>query len=740
MITLDTMRADRVGCYGHLGAATPTLDHVASQGVLFENCRTVAPLTLPAHASIMTGLLPPEHGVRVNGGYLPDSMPTLAELLKAQGYDTAAFIASPVLNAELGLSQGFDVYDDEVFRGEQVGRRSLIADPHDFYRTGDRVVDAAIDWLNSRAQVDAPLFCWVHLFDPHEPYVQHPDVVGRLFEHPYDAEIAFADKQIARLTEWLRAHDLVDQTLIVIVGDHGENLYEHGERTHSMTVYEGVLQVPFIIAGAGMAPRGRRIAAPVSVVDVAPTILELLGFPAAEMTQGLLARSLVGAIHGESLPSVPAYAETEEPYRGYGWAPLAALIQDEFKYIRSPIAELYDLASDPHELNNLAEAKPDLLAEMRDTLEQLLANVDKGDEAVSVVSAATRRQIQSLGYAGGAGAGMESGAVDESALQDVKTMLPVYEAAWNTLNAFELASDVSDEVLQDAQRLVRSSPETSRFHRILGMILLARGEFELAIASLEKAVAIHSGDVAALTNLGLSWCRMGRPVEAIDCFEKALAVAPDEPEIEAYLQNARWLMEPPSDAASLMAFADWLQEQGMLTVALAAVDRAVVAAPDSPNAYLMRGVIYEGMGRTADAVNAYQRALELDPDQGDARISVATILAQQGDMAAATRHCERVLESDPNSIMALHILANIALVEQQYATAIEIYEHVLAIDGDLLAARFNLANACLAVGQRERARIELERALEVASRHRQVNEITMITEALEKLNQGPAHK
>ena len=270
LITLDTTRADRIGCYRYSKARTPVLDALAAAGVRCEHAYTVAPLTLPAHSSLFTGLYPVENGIRTNGrGRLDDAIPTLAEVLRRQGYDTSAFVGSFVLNGKFGLDRGYNTYDDD-FASDYPTNDALHVE-----RTGASVVDAALEWL--KAPRSRPFFCWVHLFDPHSPYLAHADLFGDEFaERPYDAEIAYVDQQVGRLLEFLQRCGLESETLVVVVGDHGEGLGEHLEQTHSMMLYNSTMHVPLIFRHPTRLAGGRRLAANVSMVDISPTILDLL--------------------------------------------------------------------------------------------------------------------------------------------------------------------------------------------------------------------------------------------------------------------------------------------------------------------------------------------------------------------------------------------------------------------------------------------------------------------------------
>ena len=311
LITLDTTRADRLGCYGHAAASTPALDQLAAGGTCFDSAFAQIPLTLPSHASLLTGMHPAELGILDNGrAALPDDVETLAETCRDRGYRTAAFLAASVLDGRFGLSAGFDVYDDE-----------LPAPPggvieFDQERPANVVCDRALAWL--AGNTDSPFFCWVHFFDPHGPY-EPPEPFRSRLADPYDGEVAFADTQVGRLMSWLQAHELADRTLVVVASDHGEGLGEHGESAHGVFLYDSTIRVPLILSMPTRIAAGRRVTAVVSLVDILPTLLELLGWPVPGAVSGT---SFAGALHGNRLPPQSSYARSDYALDHFGWGRL----------------------------------------------------------------------------------------------------------------------------------------------------------------------------------------------------------------------------------------------------------------------------------------------------------------------------------------------------------------------------------------------------------------------------------
>ena len=548
LITLDTTRADRLGCYGYPLAKTPVLDRLAAQGVVFERAYAPVPLTLPSHASMLTGLYPPEHGLHNNGqAALPVGLPTLATELKAGGYDTGAFVAAFVLDHKFGLQRGFETYDDNLSRSDP----SLHG--HHQYRDGSFVIDAALSWLRPRSQSRKPFFCWVHLFDPHFPYLAHENRFGDQFaDQPYDAELAYVDEQLERLISALEESGAMDNTVIVVVGDHGESLGEHGELSHSMTVYDATLRVPLLVVSPKEGRKGHRVAEPVSLVDLAPTLLDQLGQKPIANASG---RSLRSALRGETLPSLPCYAETDEPYHAAHWSPLRALITSKWKYIRSPRPELYDLIADPPELRNLATEMPEQVQELE---EELAAWEERMNERLADNVALTeqeRRALSGLGYA----SFRDTIGEDEQPLRDVKDMLPYYHklndaTAMIDAGHYDLAEPVLREVLaaddeyfaahgelgrcllrqnrlpeavQSLRRAMELDPGAEGVQSMLGATLFIQGDYPAAVEALELAIRLNFDVYQNHFNLGMTMEKLGRTDEAIKHYQDCLEVAPN---------------------------------------------------------------------------------------------------------------------------------------------------------------------------------------------------------------------
>ena len=514
LITLDTTRADRLGCYGYAAARTPALDGLAAAGVVCEHAYTVAPLTLPAHTSLFTGLYPAETGVRSNGrGRLDDSIPTLAEVLKRQGYDTAAFVASFVLDARFGLARGFKKYDDDITAS------APDADSSHRERDGAAVVDAALAWLEERPS--RPFFCWVHLFDPHAPYLAHADLFNDEFaDRPYDAEIAYVDRQVARLVDFLKSRGLESRTLVVVVGDHGEGLREHQEPRHGMTLYNTTLHVPLIFRHTGQLDPGRRILGNISMVDVSPTVRDLLGCPDFRKVTG---QSVAAHMRGSAAPISPCYAATDEPFLNNGWSPLRSLTEGSWKYIRTTRPELYDLANDPGELHDLAGENAVQAQKMESQLAQFESRLVLRSGVEVQLRPDEKRALESLGYIGG-GKAATAGPVPAN-LPDIKDMLPfevVVDDASDMIGQGKL-----DEAIERLGDVVRRFPGYSKAHCFLAAALRKQSRFDDAAGVLRALLTIKPDAVEAHYNLGLVRLEQGRDDDAVAELLKTLDLDPD---------------------------------------------------------------------------------------------------------------------------------------------------------------------------------------------------------------------
>jgi len=503
LVTLDTTRADRLGCYGHDGAQTPVLDGLARRGIRFDQAVAPTPMTLPSHTSLFTGLYPPSHGVRDNGrARAGEALSTLPETLADNGFATAAFVGAFVLDSRFGLDQGFAHYDDEL--PARAGGE----------RAGAEVIERATAWLED-VESGQRLFCWVHLFEPHSPHRPPPPFDVAFGDRPYDGEVAAVDALVGELLTTLEAKGIAERTLVVVAGDHGEAFGEHGEQGHAVFVYDTTLRVPLIMAWPEALPGGVVVEQPVSLVDVAPTILDLLGIDPPSGAEG---RSLLDLCFDpdRATDERPLYAESLHGRMRFGWSPLHAIRTTRWKYIRAPRPELYDLQADPGETTNVVDAHPDVVASLAAALDAMDVDVEVDTESVELDPDAVAA-LEALGYVGG-----ESLAAANADPKDRIRALVAYQQAkeW-------LASGRPADALPLLEGLARESPGAAEIHQQLG---LAHARLELwdeAAASLRRALALDPDGVEALVNLAAVYMAVDDLVRARPLLEHALDLDPD---------------------------------------------------------------------------------------------------------------------------------------------------------------------------------------------------------------------
>ncbi|HMB68610.1 MAG TPA: sulfatase-like hydrolase/transferase, partial [bacterium] len=456
VITIDTLRADHLGFAGYDGADTPVLDGLADAGAVFEDAVSGAPVTLPSHSTIFTGLNSPRHGALDNGFYsLPEDVPTMADVLHAAGYETAAVVGAYVLHAQYGLDSGFEHYDDR-FRQPRSD-----ADEH-LERPADVVVDRALEWLDGR-DPDRPFLLWTHFFDPHAPYEPPRSFRMRFATRPYDGEIAFTDEQIGRLLTGLTERGLRERTLVVLTADHGEAMGDGGEKTHGLLLRRTTLHVPLVVHAPGAVP-SCRVPGVVSTADILPTVLELAGVAAPEDLDGI---SLLPAIAAKVSRGRLAYSETRLPEDLYGWSMLAGVRNDDWAYVRGPIPELYDVPGDPGERNNVHAERPEEARVLDERVGAVLAQ--QRDVAPGNIGAREVEALRALGY-------VVDTEVAQSTGVDPKERLD----AWNRVNDLRqlLPARRFREVVEGMEAVLAEDPGNREARMLLGQALIGAGRAE----------------------------------------------------------------------------------------------------------------------------------------------------------------------------------------------------------------------------------------------------------------------
>jgi len=638
LITLDTTRADHLGAYGDPNARTPNLDRLASEGVVFEHAVAAAPITLPAHASLFTGVYPFVHGVRNNGNFtLNDRLPTLATILRAAGYRTAAFVSAFVLDRRYGLARGFDEYDDHV----QLERR------------GDRTIGAATEWLNAHAADGKPFLIWVHLYDPHDPYDPPPPFRDAFTDRLYDGEIAFADSAVGTIVGRLNALGLGSSTIVAVVGDHGESLGEHEEATHSMFVYESVLRVPLILAWPDHLPAGRRVPALVRAIDLAPTLLELAGQRALDGANGQsLAARLKATRSGAAIAGADsAYSETYFPLFYMNWSPLRSIQDGRWKFIDAPSPELYDLSTDPRETANLAEREPARAAALRRALDGL-AGVGPGAMTQRPIERETAQKLAALGYIGAA-AGRVS--APGHSTKDPKAMIGVFNEIRRANAAVEARQPAEGE--QIARGALTRDPDNAFATIVLANAEMEQGRYRTAIGTFRRYAELVPSSADAHHRMAVCLSRLGDVDRALAEEDAALAIDPRDAEahelrggllarrgrLDEAVGALRTAIEiEPDNALFRIGLARALITAGRLDEADTEVRRALELSPGSADAHAASAAVAAGRNRFDAAAIEYAQALRLRPDYDDVRFDFARTLERLGRREEAAAEYRRL--------------------------------------------------------------------------------------------------
>jgi arylsulfatase A-like enzyme/Flp pilus assembly protein TadD len=608
LVTIDTLRQDRVGAYGSRNGLTPTIDRLAAGGIRYAHAFSPAPLTLPAHASIMTGLLPRRHGIHSNARFrLDQRVPTLAAMLKRAGYRTGAFVGAFVLDGRFGLNQGFDDYDDRLPRGD---RTSF----HFAERRAAEVVALAGDWILS---APSPWFAWVHLFDPHAPY--DAPVEYRSGRSPYDAEVAYTDAMLGRLLARLDATHAPTPTLIVLTADHGESLGDHGEMTHGLFAYDSTLAVPLIVNAPSIA--SAVVDAPVSHPDLTPTILDLLGLEPP------------GSVDGQSLlrspaPDRPLYFEALDASLTRGWAPLRGIIQGGWKYIDLPDPELYHLQTDPGEQHNRVDRDPhaDLL---KRTL-RLASGPETAAPRVAMESEAAAR-LRSLGYST-SGSPRTMNAAD-----DPKRMVGLNERFNTALTTFDEGRPQA--AIAAFLAILRERPDFVAARASASTVLMATGRQREAIDLLREGLRRQPDAPELLAKLGAALGAAGDSAGSIDAFERAKRAGDDDPDV-------------------LNQLAVVLAGSGRADEARAIFHTLIDRNPGAATAWFNLGLFELQRRRSDDAIAAFRRATTIDPSYGDAWNALGAALVDRDAPGAidAWRRAERLLPREYDLLFNLGML------------------------------------------------------------------------------------
>ncbi|HET6180077.1 MAG TPA: sulfatase-like hydrolase/transferase [Candidatus Sulfotelmatobacter sp.] len=617
VITIDTLRADHLGCYGYKQIHTPNIDALAAQSVRFERAYTPVPVTLPAHTAIFTGTYPTLSGMHdFSGNKLSDKQATLAYVLKQQGYATGAVVGSAVLDSRFGLNRGFDFYYDH-FDFNRLQESNL----EEMERPGNLVADVALDWLGKNSQ--GKFFLWMHLYDPHYPYRPPAPYSEQYKDRPYDGEIAFADAQVGRLITFLKAKGLFANTLIVLSGDHGESLGEHGEKTHGFFIYNATLHVPMMIHVPGAAA-GRVEPELVSLTDLMPTVLQVLKVDVPAQVQGRNLAPLLAPRKEEDPRSL--YAETFLPRLHFNWSELRSVETEKYQFIEAPKPELYDLAADPGETHNLYPDKKAVAGELQARLSALVRQYSADQELAEKtgLDPALMERLKSLGYAGFSGGG--NATTTNNALPDPKDRIQVYE-----LISDAIAESQHGEYQSSSDKLIAAlkvEPGSVPVHYLLGLNYYRLRDYPKAAEEFQRVLQLSPDYELATFQLGLSYARIGDFDQAIQMLQHAVE------------------LDGTNFSAAYNLGAAYLKKE-MIPEAAAAFRQSTEIYPDYAVGHRALGELLLYQGKVEDALVELRRAEEIEPRDPATHAALAKALTAKGLTAEADEEMRKAQQARP---------------------------------------------------------------------------------------------
>ncbi len=729
LVTLDTTRADRIHAYGFDGIETPNLDRLAREGVLFESAVAPAPLTLPAHSSIFTGAFPPAHGVRDNGGFfLDEKETTLAERLQAHGFTTGGFVGAYVLDHKWGIAQGFQTYFDDF---DLTKYQSLSLGSVD--RPGNEVADKALAWLDKAAA--SRFFAWVHFYDAHSPYTPPEPFKSRYAGRPYIGEIAFVDSQVGRLLAFLDTRGLAANTVVIVMGDHGESLGEHGESTHGFFVYQSTMHVPLLIRAPFDSMVGRRVADTVRSVDIVPTALELLGIRTTDHLEGASVVPLMTGAKKEL--GLAAYSEAVYPRFHFGWSDLRALTAGRYKYVAAPRPELYDLQQDPKESNNIYTERQALGDRMNQELIALEARMSASasmPKAAVEVDPEARERLAALGYVG---TFVTTAAPDRVGLADPKDKIQLFNLM---TQAREVArhDKESDEGLKALERVVDQDPKVIDAWFMMGNEYYRRHEYARAIDRYKRALELKPDYDLVVINMANAYRALGRDQEAMVGYRRFMELDPKNAQIryetaqilidngkldEAQVELARALQLEPKLAAARNALGVLALRKGDVGGAEKEIRAAIAEKPDVRLAHFNLALLAEQQGDMQRAIAEYAKEIELHTNSYKAAFNLGRVYERVGDRRAQIDAYRKAIEMNPSFAEGHLFLAKLYLdLEQNLDEAVRLAQRGIELAPDSEYAplgHYVIADVYSRQGRRADAEREasLGRALEHRGRH-----------------------
>ncbi len=729
LITVDTLRADRLGCYGYESAQTPNIDRLASEGVLFEQVGAQAPVTLPSHATILTGLTPATHGLHDNSTFsLSDTVTTVAEVFREAGYRTAAVIGAYVLARQFGLGQGFVAYEDSFPQPEEPRNTA-----HFVERPAGDVTDIALRWLGAHG--DEAFFLWLHYFDPHFPYTPPAAFGERFAESPYDGEIAYVDHEVGRVLQYLGQLGMDGTPLILFTADHGEGLGEHGEETHSQFLYETTLRVPLIIRWTGRIASGVRVGGFVRTQDIVPTMLELVGLPAQSGVEG---QSLVRVIRGAVPRDTLATGETLLPFYHFGLSPLVSVRTSTWKYVEAPEPELYNLVEDPGESQNVASTFPGIAAQLSDAARGYSGRVVGAGSGHRFVSEEQEQKLQALGYLTSQPRALPH--VGEwRLLGDPKEYTEVISLTRRA--SILVGSGKPVDALPIIEEALRRSPSMQLLRRHQAAALLGAGRVEDAVTVIQQGMAQDSSYFDFPAMLGRAELARGRPAEALEAVDLALQLVPFSPSCLHLKGLALFALGRPQDAIEAyrsalhlqpsfwearLALSETLLALRQPDAALAQAQAVLHRAPLVARVPLVIARCHEAMGRWAEAADAYAQALRADTTLAAAHWRMAWCYHQAGLEEKAAGALEDHVKRYGEHSQVLSLVGAERAARGDTAGAVAAWERAVELDSTTALAWAGLVTAA--------ARHGAPAAQEVASRALSVcPEDTMLRGLVERL-------
>lgn len=706
LLTIDTLRADRVGYCGY-DIETPHLDSLAFGGTAFLNAVCQVPLTLPSHASILTGTNPPFHGIKNNGQYVSAEMTTLAEILSENGYIPAAFIGAFPVDSQFGLDQGFELYDDDYNTPEYL-------QPHGPQRLAEAVFSSAAQWL--RENHKKKFFVWVHYYDPHDPYLPPSPFDQKYKDRLYDGEIAYTDVYVGELIALLEESGILNKTLVVVVGDHGEDLYQHNEPGHGIFLYDTTLKVPLIFSCPGIIPAENQISQQVRTIDIMPTILDIIKIDILKFVQG---QSLIPLIQGKKL-NFESYSETYFPLISNGWSELQAIRTDEWKYIQAPKPELYNLKDDPGELKNVLDDNGKVARDLKKRLEDLEKKTSLSQKpAAKQLSPEAREKLMALGYVAG------SVPDDMRNRPDPKDMVSIIKDVSQGLHSFRQGR------LEDAERILseirKKDPLNPLVLRMMGNIYQKREEWDKAIEVLEEAVKANSADVDSYHHLAVSYFEINDTVRAMDIARIILDLQPNylktllflasvhkslnqTEESLGYLEKA--LGVDPSNLEIRLEYAKTLTSHRDYTKADVVLNDMIRQEPAFDLSYLALSNLYEKTKQWDKAIEVLENAVAADIKNADILNKLAQYLQRTGQFERSIEILRMAIESNPDDTGALNYQGIYYWHSNQYDKAIDLFNRVISLDDRNASAHNNLGSVYLEMNKSDLAQTQFEKAIE----------------------------